>query len=291
VSGAPTLVVVSGLSGAGRTTVMKALEDLGFYCVDNLPVVLLEPFVELFREGADRLAVVIDVRERSFLAAFPETHDRLRRAGILRELVFLEASDEDLARRYDESRRAHPAAHGGPLGDAIARERELLAPIASRADWSLDTSAMSVHDLKRLITRRYGGAPGGARLWVEVVSFGFRHGAPEVADLMIDVRFLPNPNFEERFRLRTGLDPEVAAYVLEKPRTRAFLERFFDFLGFLIPLYEDEGKAYLVIAIGCTGGQHRSVAIAGELERFLRERKIEVRTTHRDVSHGERGAQ
>lgn len=287
-SEAPYLVVVSGLSGAGRTTVMKALEDLDFYCVDNLPVVLLEPFVELFSEGASRLAVVIDVRERSFLEAFPATHDRLRERGILRELIFLEASDEVLAKRFDETRRGHPAAPRGSVWEGISLEREILAPIAARADWTVDTGDMSVHDLKRFVTRHYTGAPRSGRLELEVVSFGFRHGAPEVADLMIDVRFLPNPNFEARFRHRTGLDGDVAAYVLESARAKEFLARLFDFLEYLLPLYEEEGKANLTIAIGCTGGQHRSVAVVGALARHLQERKIGVRVSHRDVDRARR---
>jgi UPF0042 nucleotide-binding protein len=282
VKAAPSLIVVSGLSGAGRTTVMKALEDLDFYCADNLPVVLLERFVELFSEGASRLAVVIDVRERSFLAAFPEVCDRLRESGVLKELIFLDARDEDLVRRFDETRRIHPAAPQGSVREGISRERELLAPIAARADVILHTSDMSVHELKRIVTRHFTGGERGARMMVELISFGFRHGLPETADLMVDVRFLPNPNFEEELRYRTGLDPAVESYVLDKPRTRAFLSRFFDFLDYLLPLYEEEGKAFLTVAIGCTGGQHRSIAVASALERHLRDRKLEVRVTHRD---------
>ncbi len=282
-SGGPDLVIVSGLSGAGRTTVMKALEDLDFYCVDNVPVVLLEPFVELFSEGAERLAAVIDVRERRFLASFPEIHDRLRQRGVLSELLFLEASDEALAQRFGETRRVHPAARETPLLESIAQEREILAPIAALADVALDTTEMSVHDLKRFVTRRYTGRSRGGPMEIELVSFGFRYGAPDVADLQLDVRFLPNPNFEPTLRDRTGLEADVADYVLESPRTQAFLSRLVDFLDFLVPLYEEEGKAYLTLAIGCTGGRHRSVAIAAALEGCLRDRKIDVRVTHRDL--------
>ncbi len=282
-SGGPDLVIVSGLSGAGRTTVMKALEDLDFYCVDNVPVVLLESFVELFSEGAERLAAVIDVRERRFLASFPEIHDRLRQRGVLSELLFLEASDEALAQRFGETRRVHPAARETSLLESIAQEREILAPIAALADVALDTTEMSVHDLKRFVTRRYTGRSRGGPMEIELVSFGFRYGAPDVADLQLDVRFLPNPNFEPTLRDRTGLEADVADYVLESPRTQAFLSRLVDFLDFLVPLYEEEGKAYLTIAIGCTGGRHRSVAIAAALEGCLRDRKIDVRVTHRDL--------
>ena len=278
----PELVIVSGLSGAGRTTVMKALEDVGFYCVDNLPVVLLERFVELFGEETSRLAVVIDVRERDFLDSFPDTCDRLRERGVLSELMFLEASDEELAKRFDETRRAHPTA-GARLLESIAEERRILEPISERADLTVDSTGMSVHDLKRYVTRHYTGASRSGEMEIELVSFGFRYGAPDVADLMIDVRFLPNPNFEPELRELTGLDQRVADYVLENPRTRVFLGRFFEFLDYLEPLYQEEGKAYLTVAIGCTGGRHRSVSVARALERHLQERKIHVRVTHRDV--------
>jgi UPF0042 nucleotide-binding protein len=287
----PSLVIVSGLSGAGRTTVMKALEDLGFYCVDNLPVVLLERFVDLFSEGADRLAVVVDVRERSFLAEFPSMHDRLRERGTRIELLFLEASDDALRQRYDESRRVHPAVEGGSVAEGIALERRLLEPLAARADVAIDTTDLSVHDLKRLVTRHFSGADRSGSLELNLVSFGFRYGLPEAADLMIDVRFLPNPNFEPELRHRTGLDADVAAYVLDDARTAEFLERFFAFLEFLLPRYEEEGKAYLTLAVGCTGGQHRSVAVIGALERHLRDRKIEVRVSHRDVGKARRPEQ
>jgi len=270
VSLGPSLVIVSGLSGAGRTTAMKALEDLGFFCVDNLPVVLLEPFVELFRAGSDRLAVAVDVRERSFLAAFPEVHDRLKGGGLPNELLYLEARGS------------------GSLFDDIGREREMLVPIARRADLVIDTSHMSVHDLKRQVTRHFTGAQRTAPMEIEVVSFGFRHGAPESADLMIDVRFLPNPNFEPKLRERTGLDADVAAFVLEAPGTREFMAKLCEFVDFLVPRYEEEGKAHLTVALGCTGGQHRSVAVARALERHLLERKIDVRVTHRDVARARR---
>jgi UPF0042 nucleotide-binding protein len=283
----PRLVIVSGLSGAGRTTVVKALEDLGFYCVDNLPVALIEPFLELFGEGSDRLAVGIDIRERNFLADFPSIHDRLRARGVSMELWFLDASDEVLVRRYDESRRVHPAG-ASSAAEGVAQERALLEPIAARADLSLDTSELSVHELKRFVTRHFSGAERSAPLVVTLLSFGFRHGTPEGADVMIDVRFLPNPNFEPELRERTGLDPDVVAYVLDSSRTRAFLERFSSFLDFLLPLYESEGKAYLTLAIGCTGGQHRSVAVVTALERHLLQRGVEVRVSHRDVARARR---
>jgi UPF0042 nucleotide-binding protein len=286
-SGDAALVIVSGLSGAGRTTVAKALEDLGFYCVDNLPVVLLEPFLDLFRLRAERLAVVMDTREGSFLTELPRIHDRLRARGVPLELLFLVASDEALLKRYDETRRVHPAARESPV-EGIARERELLAPVALRADMVIDTTELSVHELKRFVVRHFSGAERSAPLVVNLLSFGFRHGAPDVADLMIDVRFLPNPNFEPRLRDRTGLDPEVAGFALDGPDGREFLERLFGFVDYLLPLYEREGKAYLNLAIGCTGGQHRSVAVVTALERHLAERKIEVRVTHRDAEKSRR---
>ena len=284
----PRLVIVSGLSGAGRTTAMKALEDLGFYCVDNLPVVLLEPFVELFREGSDRLAVAVDVRERAFLSKFPEVHARLRSSGLATTLLYMEASDEVLAQRFSETRRVHPARGSGSLFEDISRERELLVPIARLADLVVDTGQMSVHDLKRQISRQFTGGERKAAMEIELVSFGYRHGAPEAVDLMIDVRFLPNPNFEPSLRARTGLEPDVAAFVLDGAPTREFMTKLCEFLDFLIPRYEQEGKAHLTVALGCTGGQHRSVAVACALDRHLQERKIDVRVTHRDVARARR---
>ncbi len=281
------LVIVSGMSGAGRTTAMKALEDLGFYCVDNLPVVLLDRFVELFGEGSSRLAVAVDVRESRFLDSFPNVHDRLREDGVLRELIFLDAADEVIAKRFDETRRAHPAGTGS-LHELILRERDDLAAIAARADLVVDTSHMSVHDLKRAMTRHFSGTTRSGKLEVELVSFGFRHGLAEAADLLMDVRFLRNPNFEPELRERSGLDSRVSSYVLDDPRTATFMERFFGFLDYMIPLYVEEGKVYLTIAIGCTGGRHRSVAVVQALERHLRERSIDVRVTHRDVARSER---
>jgi UPF0042 nucleotide-binding protein len=279
----PQLCIVSGLSGAGRTTVVKALEDLGFYCVDNMPVSLLEPFLALFAGRRQRLAAVVDVREREFLEQGPAIVDQLRERGLLFDLLFLDASDEVLAQRFDETRRVHPAGGGRALASAIAREREMLAPLAQRADLVLDTTRMTVHDLRRFAARRYAQQSRVGGLQVELISFGFRYGLPDLADLLIDVRFLANPHQEPELRARTGEDPDVARYVLESPRTGEFLERFVDFLDFLLPLYEDEGKSYLMIAVGCTGGQHRSVAIVAALERTLRERKIDVRAVHRDA--------
>ncbi len=269
---ATSLVIVSGLSGAGRTTAMKALEDIGFYCVDALPVVLLERFVELFSERARRLAVGVDVRERDFLGAFPDVYERLVAQGVSTQLLFLDAEDHVLARRYAETRRAHPVEPESPIVEGIARDREIMAPIAKRADLVLDTSEMSVHELKRYVTRQFSGTDRGSPMQVELVSFGFRFGAPELADLMIDVRFLPNPNFEPELRDGTGLDRKVADFVLQNERTESFLERFFAFLDYLLPLYEGEGKTHLRVAVDCTGGQHRSVAVIGALDRHLLER-------------------
>jgi UPF0042 nucleotide-binding protein len=279
-------VIVSGLSGAGRTTCLKILEDLGFYCVDNLPVVLLEPFVELFKAGATGSPSRRHARAQ--LPAAFQVHDRLKQAGLATELLYLEASDEVLAQRFGETRRVHPARGSGSLVEDIGRERELLAPMARRADLVIDTGRMSVHELKRQITRHFTGAARTAPMEIELLSFGYRHGAPESADLVIDVRFLPNPHFEPGLRERTGLDPEVAAFVLDPPRTAEFMAKLCEFIDFLIPRYEEEGKAHLTVALGCTGGQHRSVAVAQALERHLSERKIEVRVTHRDVARARR---
>jgi RNase adapter protein RapZ len=223
------------------------------------------------------------VREGEFLASAPAVLDQLRQRGQLADLLFLDAGDEVLAQRFDETRRVHPAGRGRALASAIQRERAMLAPLLQRADFVLDTTRLTVHDLRRFVARRYARQARVGGMQVELISFGFRYGLPDLADLVVDVRFLANPHHEPMLRRRTGEDPAVARYVLESPRTSTFLERFLGFLDFLLPLYEDEGKAYLMIAVGCTGGQHRSVAIAGALERILRERKIEVRVVHRDA--------
>ncbi len=278
------IVFVSGLSGSGKSTAMAALEDQSFYCVDNLPALLVEQFLHLCSTATppiEKIALAIDAREAPFLRAFPAVVERLRERGARVEVIFLESSNEVLVNRYRETRRVHPLSPAGSVEQGIEKEREALAEAASLADHVIETSAMNVHELKAAVVARIAGQ--ARPTVVNLVSFGFRYGTPQAAELLFDVRFLPNPYFEERLRPRTGQDREVAEYVLKNPGGAALFERLRDFVRFLLPLYDDEGKAYVTIAVGCTGGQHRSVAIAGALAEELRAAGREVNLEHRDV--------
>jgi len=282
----PKVVILSGVSGSGKTTALRALEDAGFYCVDNLPIVFLEKLLELSGHTAgevSRIALVVDAREGMFLADAPRIIQEIRQQGADVEVLFFEASDDSLVRRYSETRRRHPmAGEGGTVPDGIAAERLALAGLQAVADEVVDSSTFNVHDLKRLVGRRFDAAEGG-RLGVTVVSFGFRYGLPTHADLVLDVRFLPNPYFVPALRSHVGTEPDVRDYVLGQPDAQAFLDKLVDFGAFLLPRYRAEGKSYLTIAIGCTGGKHRSVAIAGELARRLEAAGQPVRLWHRDI--------
>jgi len=281
------LIFVSGLSGSGKSTVMAALEDLSFYCVDNLPPVLIDQVVDLCGKASPpirKVAVAVDAREPSFLESFPEVLAGLRRAGAEVDLWFLESSDQVLINRYRETRRVHPLSPAGSVEQGIATERQLLAELPALADLVIDTSRLNVHQLRDAVVRHVAGV--AKETVVNLVSFGFRFGVPPAAELLFDVRFLPNPHFEPALRARTGLDTEVAEYVLKERRTQNLLDRLRDLLGFLLPLYDGEGKAYLTIGIGCTGGQHRSVAIAGALAEGLRAGGREVNLEHRELGRG-----
>ncbi len=280
------VVVVSGLSGSGKSTAIHVLEDLGFYCIDNLPVVLVPRFLELCtssRERIDRVGLGIDIRERQFFADYPGVLDELRQAGYRIEVLFLEASDDVLVRRFSETRRPHPL--GGPAGPlaGIQRERAELRGLRERADRIVDTSALTVHQLRDELRRLYH-APGVAGTFtVLLVSFGYKHGVPTDVDMVLDARFLPNPFFVEELRDRSGGDPVVAAYVLEREETRSFLDHIGRLLAFTLPLYQREGRSYFTLAIGCTGGRHRSVALVEELARTLAGSGSRVQVQHRDV--------
>jgi UPF0042 nucleotide-binding protein len=282
----PQVVILTGVSGSGKTTALRALEDAGFYCIDNLPVVFLEKLVELSGHTAgevSRLALVVDAREQRFLAEAPQVIQEVRRKGSDVQVLFLDASDESLVRRYSETRRRHPlAGEGGTVPDGIAAERRALADLEALADEVIDTTSLNVHELKRLVTRRFA-AGEGARLGVTVVSFGFRFGIPAHADMVLDVRFLPNPFFIPELKSHPGTDPRVAGFVLGQPDAKAFLDRLGDLLAFLLPRYRSEGKSYLTLAIGCTGGKHRSVALAAALAERLEAAGQPVRLWHRDV--------
>jgi len=285
-SGQPQLVILTGVSGSGKTTALRALEDAGFYCVDNLPAVLLDRLLDLSGHTAgevSRIAAVVDARDTRFLGEAPRVIGELRARGVELTVLFLDCDDEALVRRYSETRRRHPmAGEGGTVVDGIAAERRALEGLRGLADEVVDSTALNVHDLKRLVARRFSSGEG-ARLGVTVVSFGFRYGLPTHADLVLDVRFLPNPYFVPALRSHVGTEPDVRDYVLGQADAQAFLDRLVDFGAFLLPRYRTEGKSYLTIAIGCTGGKHRSVAIAGELARRLEAAGQAVRLWHRDI--------
>jgi UPF0042 nucleotide-binding protein len=279
-------VFITGLSGSGKTFAMKALEDAGFFCVDNLPAKLILPFAELTVQGGeriDRVAIVADIRERGFLKDFPEAHRKLLERGFPTTVVFLEARNEILARRFSESRRPHPLQEReGSLTAAVEAEQRDLAPIRQLADKVVDTSEMTVHELRRYVMEQIVEERAAAGPAIHIVSFGYKFGVPPGSDLVFDVRFLPNPYFESALRDKDGNDPEVERFLLAKPLTGELLDRLDAFLAYLLPHYAAEGKANLTIAIGCTGGKHRSVVVANHLAERLRAERRGVRVSHRD---------
>lgn len=278
------LVLLTGLSGSGKGSVLRAFEDLGYYCVDNLPVDLLPSFSELYAQGSgelDRVALLVDAREGEKLQRLPTVYRQLTRQHPA-TLVFVEAGDEALLRRFSETRRPHPLARELTVREGIRRERRLMAPIRKLADVILDTTKFNVHELRQFITARFQN-PGRKPLMVSLVSFGFRFGVPPDADLVFDVRFLPNPHFVPKFRPLTGKDPRVARYIRSFPQTRKFLERVDKLLQFLLPYYVREGKSYLTVGFGCTGGRHRSVMMAEALRRLFTRRGQTAKVIHRDV--------
>ena len=280
------LVVVTGMSGAGRSTALRAREDLGFFCVDNLPPALIPQLVEMRGDGAlERVGLGLDVRTGSFLEGAGEVLDALERGGHEVEMVFLEAQAEELMRRFSATRRSHPLAPGGDVPEAIARERERLAPLRARASIIVDTSALSVHELRRRLVEYIARGGKQSRMVTRIVSFGFKFGLPVDADLVFDLRFLPNPYFVPELRPQTGLDEPVSAFVLENTETQELLQALIPLLRNLLPKYEREGKAYLTVAIGCTGGRHRSVAVAERLGAELRA-DADVVVQHRNVAEG-----
>ncbi len=279
------IVFVAGLSGSGKSTAMAALEDLSYYGVDNLPAQLVPQFLNLcdqVKPPIRRIALAVDTREERFLRDFPSVVERLRQRGADVRTVFLDCSNEVLEKRYRETRRVHPLSPGGSVELGIQRERDLLVDVASLADHRLDTSDLNVHELKDAI-ERWVEREAARPMVVNLVSFGFRYGTPPSLELLFDMRFLSNPYFEESLRARTGLEEEVARYVLDDEQGGELFERLTSFLGYLLPKYDDEGKAYLTVGIGCTGGRHRSVAVTEALARWFGERGREVNVEHRDV--------
>ena len=277
------LVILTGLSGSGKGSVLNTFEDLGFYCVDNLPVALIPTFSELYVEGVEieRAALLVDAREGEQIAKLPTIYRKLA-AEQPATLVFVEASDEVLKRRFSETRRPHPLSNGGSISEGISAERHRMAPIRRMADVIIDTSKFNVHELRQFIIDKFQ-RPGSRPLLVSVVSFGFRYGIPSDADLVFDVRFLPNPHFVPKLRPFSGKDPKVARYIRSFPQTGEFLRRIESLLTYLIPLYIREGKSYLTVALGCTGGRHRSVALAEVIRRYLQTKKYSAKVVHRDI--------
>ena len=280
------IVVVTGLSGAGKSTAIKVFEDLGYYCVDNLPPVLLPKIVEVVSEARGegaRIAMGVDVRGKEFLPDLSRVLEELREGKSAVHVLFLDAADEALVRRFSETRRRHPIAAREGAKEAIRREREILSPLREMADAVIDTSAFTVHQLRDAVVRRFR-REGAGGLQVNVISFGYRYGLPGEADMVLDVRFLPNPNFVPALKRHTGMDRRVREFVLRARPTRMFLRRAAELLLFLLPLYRKEGKAYFTLGVGCTGGRHRSVAVAEALGEILGKKDGAAVVVHRDLS-------
>lgn len=285
---APDIVIITGLSGSGMSSAVNAFEDLGYFCVDNMPLTLLPTFARLVRAGdnergrIDRAALVISFREGHFLAEFSKQLRDLRKRLTV-SVMFFEASDEILARRFSETRRPHPAERGKGRPDAIRAERKTMSPVRALADEVVDTSDHTVHSLRKLILNRFSDSGEAGSMRVEVLSFGHRFGTPRDMELLFDVRHLPNPFFVDELRSLTGADRRVVKYLKDQPEVEETLKRFADLLYYLLPQYQREGKSYVTVGIGCTGGRHRSVMVANELTRRLRRVGFDARSLHRDI--------
>jgi len=280
------IIIITGLSGSGKSTAIKALEDVGFFCVDNLPVVLLPSFLALRvapSSGFEKLALVMDIRQEGFVSSYAKVLDNLTKEGYQFKIVFLEATDNELLRRYSQTRRHHPLAGKESLIEGIRAERDQLQGLKGIADKVIDTSRYNVHELKHMVSRYVLKEIHTGDIELHVLSFGFKYGIPYEADLVMDVRFLPNPYFVPALRDLDGTSPQVGAFVNQCAETGLFLKKYLDLLDFLIPFYKKEGKSYLTIAVGCTGGRHRSIVVANEIFRFLKGRTSRIHLTHRDI--------
>jgi len=281
------VIIISGLSGSGKSCAARALEDEGFFVVDNLPLNLLHRLLVDVRGGklsSDHLAVVVDVRNREYLAGFAEALEQLRTASIDFEIIFFDAADEVLIRRYSETRRRHPLAQTEQVTEGISRERQLLQQIKNNATLIIDTSWMTPHQLRQEVVQRFLGREQQQPLAVLLQSFGYRYGVPSGSDLVMDVRFLPNPHFIPELQALTGEDPAVREFVLNNPVCKEFMAHFEGLLSYLLPRYRQEGKSYLTVAIGCTGGRHRSVSVVEHLGKLLPTEGILLETVHRDIA-------
>ena len=284
----PHIIIVTGTSGAGKSTALAAFEDAGLYCVDNMPILLVEKFLDEYKatqKNVTGFALGMDLRDSNFLDRCQSLTEELKAAGYPTQIVFLDAEDQVLLRRYNQTRRHHPMEIASSLTDAIAAEKALLTPIKSIAEHLIDTSHLSVHELKFAILSIAQQNNAILELTINIVSFGFKFGAPSQADLMIDVRFLDNPYFEPTLRSLDGESAEVVEFVLNTPQTGTFLSKYLDLMDFLLPLYKKEGKAYLTIAVGCTGGRHRSVVIAKKLFDHIKTSYDRTRLVHRDIAY------
>jgi UPF0042 nucleotide-binding protein len=281
----PELVVITGLSGSGKGSVLKVLEDLGYYSVDNLPVELIPKFAELTQDNPSitAAALVVDIREGEGLKRFPKVYAGIS-GDVRARLIFLEADDDTIVRRFSETRRPHPLGADRSIPRSILAERKQLAAIRSMADLIINTSKFTVHELRDFIKERFQSEGAQSKIMIYVTSFGFRNGVPTDSDLVFDVRFLPNPNYIPRFKHLTGTNPGVARYIRSFPQTVEFIQRISDLLIYLLPHYIREGKSYLTIAFGCTGGQHRSVMMADAMRKKLAEAGYNAKATHRDIS-------
>ena len=280
------IIVITGLSGSGKSVAIRALEDLGFFCIDNLPAPLIPKFIDLchgYREDTKRIALGLDLRGGQFLKDWPDVLATLRAAGHHVQVVFFDATDEVLLRRFNETRRPHPLAGSGSIQEGIGRERRALENMRGLADQVIDTSDLNVHQLKQEMERHFSRMSSTRVMNVFLLSFGYKYGTPHDTDIMLDVRFLPNPFFVNELRDKTGLDPEVADFVLRREETTCFLTRLDSLLEFALPLYEREGKRSLTIALGCTGGRHRSVVLVEELKKRLKVDRYQLHVKHRDI--------
>jgi RNase adapter protein RapZ len=280
------IIIITGLSGSGKSFAIHSLEDNGFFCIDNLPALLIPKFVDLcqgYQEEIRRIALGVDLRGGQFLGALPQVLSELRAAGNHIQILFFDASDNVLLRRFSETRRPHPLAGQGSIQDGISRERKALESIRALADKVIDTSDLNVHQLKREMEQQFCQAPTARRMALFFTSFGYKFGIPHDTDMILDVRFLPNPFFVNELRDKSGLDAEVKDYVLADAETGSFLDRLYTLLEFILPLYEREGKSSLTLALGCTGGRHRSVVLVEELRRKFGDGSFPVHIKHRDI--------
>lgn len=285
-AGGLDLIIITGLSGSGKSFAIRALEDNGFFCVDNLPALLIPKFIDLcdgYQEEMMRIALGIDLRGGQFLQSLPQVLTDVRNAGHHIQVLFFDAADDVLLRRFSETRRPHPLAGQDSIQDGIARERKALQSIRALADKVIDTSDFNVHQLKREMEQQFCQAPTARHMALFLTSFGYKFGIPHDTDIILDVRFLPNPYFVNELRGQSGLDKDVENYVLGDAETRAFLDRFYALLEFTLPLYEREGKSSLTLALGCTGGRHRSVALVEELKKKLSDGNFRIHVKHRDI--------